>query len=59
MNKKTVAMGLAVIGVFFFLAIAFDLLAKNVGTFGGIVCCMLSGLTWAFWPKKEKKEEEK
>ncbi len=52
MNKKTVAMGLAFIGVFFFLAITFDILAKNVGTFGGVVFFMLSGFVWAFWPKK-------
>jgi len=53
MNKKTVAMGMAFIGVIFFLAIAFDVLAKNVGMFGGVAFFMLSGFAWAFWPKKE------
>jgi hypothetical protein len=58
MNQKTVAMGLAFIGVFFFLAIAFDILTKNVGTFGGVVFFMLSGFAWAFWPKKENEPKK-
>lgn len=51
-KKQFVAIGLAVVGMIFFLALAFDLLAPNVGRFGGIVFFMLSGLTWAFWPRK-------
>jgi|CXWL01.1.fsa_nt_gi hypothetical protein len=51
MNKKIVAMGLAAIGIIFFLAGTFQILAENVSTFGGVVFIMLSGLTWAFWPK--------
>ncbi len=52
MDKKFIAMGLAVIGIIFFLTVPFEILASNVGTFGGIVFFMLSGLTWAFWPNK-------
>ena len=51
-KKQIVAIGLAVIGMIFFLAINFELLAPNVGKFGGAVFFMLSGLTWAFWPRK-------
>jgi hypothetical protein len=52
MNKQTVAIGLAFIGIVFFLANTFGILAQNVSTFGGVVFIMLSGLTWAFWQKK-------
>lgn len=55
MNKVTVAMGLAAIGIIFFLSVTFQILASNIGMFGGVVFMMLSGLTWAFWPKKDLK----
>lgn len=51
-NKQIVAIGLAVVGLILFLAVNFELLAPNVGKFGGMVFFMLSGLTWAFWPRK-------
>lgn len=54
MNKRTVAMSLAAIAVIFFLAVAFNILADNVGTFIGVVFSVFSGLTWAFWPVPKK-----
>ncbi len=54
MYKRVVAMGLAAIGIIFFLAVAFNILAVNVGTFGGVAFIFLSGLTWAFWPAKDE-----
>ena len=54
-NKQLVAIGLAFVGVVCFLAISFDILADNIGTFVGIVFLMLSGLTWAFWPNAKKE----
>ncbi|MBL8061384.1 MAG: hypothetical protein JNK32_00075 [Anaerolineales bacterium] len=54
-NKKLIAIGLGVIGIFFFLAISFDILAENIGTFVGIAFLMLSGLTWAFWPNTKNE----
>jgi hypothetical protein len=42
-------MTLSVIGILFFLAGAFNILASNVSTFGGVAFLMLAGLAWAFW----------
>jgi hypothetical protein len=52
MNKQMIAMILAVIGIIFFLSNTFQILASNIAMFGGVVFLLLSGLTWAFWPKK-------
>ena len=60
MNKQTVAMGLAAIGIIFYLSVTFHILSTNIGMFGGTVFVVLSGLTWAFWPKKDNsKDDEK
>jgi hypothetical protein len=45
-------MVLAIIGIIFFLSNTFHILAGNIATFGGVVFFLLSGFTWAFWPKK-------
>lgn len=57
MSKQNIAIGLSAIGILLFLAVPFDILSGSVGTFGGVVCLFLAGLTWGFWP--ENKEPEK
>jgi hypothetical protein len=52
MNKRIIAIGLAAIGIIFYFAGMYQILADNISNFGGIVFLMLSGLTWAFWPNK-------
>lgn len=47
MNRITIAMLISFVGTLCFLAIAFDILPRNYGTFIGIACYMAAGLVWA------------
>ena len=59
MNKKqALALGLGVIAAIFYLAVTFNIIPNNIALFCGVVFSMLSGLTWAFWPKKEMENKE-
>ena len=58
MNKQTVAASLSAIGIIFILAMAFNILPTNIGSFLATVFFVLSGMAWAFWPKNKLEGEK-
>ena len=56
MNNRMIPPVLSAIGVIFFLAMAFDVLDRNIALFLGVVFFMLSGLSWSFVRNNDKAE---
>lgn len=57
MTRQIIASVMGVLGTLFFLAMAFNILPSNIGTFLGIACYVIVGAVWSIgWNRNRRGE---